>query len=180
MERIYEVANMILDISQKIYEVQERFNASAIFKEKRFKIDTKDGKEVISVKPNYEEKDSSYFFETPQIRGVIIKREGGDHCVKACVKYTNANNLVFWFAKIRIEKIYDEDIKIMGAFGGSWEQPDYEDENLIINFNSETPFALNSMKNSLVDIYNALCENKESSYELYEPQWVKELKKYNK
>ena len=179
MDQIKEEAYEILEISQKIYQTQERFNSLAIFKNKIFLIGTEDDQEAFSVKQNYENKDSSYYFETPEIEGVIIKKERGNYCVKACVKYTNANNQNLWFAKIRIENSYDENIQIMGVYGGSWQQPDYEDENLIINPNSDFPVALDSMKNYLVDIYNQLYKNNELNSDLYDPKWVKKLKKYN-
>lgn len=179
MDKIKEEAHKILDISQKIYQTQEAVNPTAIFKDKIFLIGTEDDREAISVEQNYEGKDSSYYFETPEIDGVIIKRERGDYCIRASVKYPNINNQNSWFAKIRIENSYDGDIQIMGAWGGSWQQPDYEDENLITNPNSALPIALNSMKNHLLDIYNQLCKNHESNSDLYDPEWVKKLKKYN-
>lgn len=179
MDNLKEEAYEILDISQKIYQIQEMLNPTAIFKDKIFVMGTEDNREAVSVKPNYEEKDSSYFFEAPEIDGVIIKREHGNYCVKACVKYINANNQNLWFSKIRIENSYDGDIQIMGAWGGSWQQQDYEDENLITNPNSDFPVALDSMKNHLVDIYNQLCNNNEINSDLYDPIWIKKLKKYN-
>ena len=134
---------------------------------------------MISIEQDYEKKDSSYYFDTPEIMGVIIKKESGNYCVKAAVKYTNANNQNLWFAKIRIEKPYNKDIQIMGMWGGSWEKPDYEDKNLVTNSNPDFPLALLSMKNHLVAIYNQLCQNKEANCDSYDPKWVKKLKKYN-
>ena len=67
----------------------------------------------------------------------------------------------------------------MGKWGGSWQQPDSEDENLITNPNSDFPFALDSMKTHLEDIYNQFCKNNELNSDLYDPKWVKKLKKYN-
>ncbi len=67
----------------------------------------------------------------------------------------------------------------MGSWGGSWQQLDCEDENLITTSNSDFPFALDSMKNHLVDIYNQLCTNNKLNSDLYNPEWVKKLKKYN-
>ena len=66
----------------------------------------------------------------------------------------------------------------MGHWGGSWQKPDYEDENLIENLISDFPLALVSMKNHLTNIYNQLSTNHELSV-LYEPKWVKQSKKYN-
>lgn len=178
MDRIKQEAYEILDISQEIYQIQEKFNHTAIFKNKIFLLGKEDDREAISIKSNYE-KDSFYYFETPEVDGVIIKKEHGNYCVKACVKYTNANNQNLWFAKIRIENSDDGDIQIMGNWGGSWQQSDYKDENLIINHNSDFPIALDSMKNHLVDIYNQLCKNSKLNSDLYDPKWVKKLKKYN-
>lgn len=178
MDKIKEKAHEILEISQKIYQIQEKTNPTAIFKGKIFLIGEENDREAIFVERDYEKKDSSYYFETSDIRGVIVKRECGKFCIKACVKYTN-NNLNLWFAKIRIENAYDEDIQIMGAYGGSWEQPDCEDENLIINLNSDFPVALDSMKNHLGVIYNQLSINNELNNDLYDPKMVKRLKKYN-
>lgn len=179
MEKSKEKAYEILDIVQKIYQIQESNNPNAIFKDKSFLIGTEDNREAISIERDYEKKDNSYYFETPEISGVIIKRESGNYCVKAAVKYTNANNQNLWFAKIRIEDSYDKDIQLMGIWGGSWQKSDYEDENLITNPHPDFPFALDSMKNHLVDIYNQLCQNKELDSDLYDPKWVKKLKKYN-
>lgn len=159
--------------------MQERNNPTAIFGNKTFLIGIEEDREAVSVERNYEKKDRSYYFEAPEIDGVIIKRENGNYCIKAMVKYINANNQSLWFAKIRIEKSFDENIQIMGKWGGSWEDSDSEDEDLIKNPNSEFPFALGSMKNHLVAILNQLCNNSELSSETYDPEWVKKLKSYN-
>ena len=179
MEKIKEKAHEILDISQKIYQIQEKNNPTAIFGDKIFLIGTEKDQEVVFVEQNYEKKDKSYYFETPKIDGVIIKRENGNYCIKAMVNYINANNQNLWFAKIRIENSYSGDIQIKGAWGGSWQQPDYEDEDLIKKSNSEFPFALDSMRDHLVSILNQLCNNSELSSETYDPGWVKKLKPYN-
>lgn len=39
--------------------------------------------------------------------------------------------------------------------------------------------AFYSMKKQLVDIYNQLCESNGGNSDLYDPKWVKQLKKYN-
>lgn len=179
MEKIKEEAYEILEISQKVYQIQERNNPTAIFGDKTFLIGTKEDREAVSVERNYEKKDKSYYFETSEIDGVIIKRVNGNYCIKAMVKYINANNQNLWFAKIRIENPCDKDIQIMGKWGGSWQDPDYEDENQIKNPNSDFPFALDSMKNHLADILNQLYNNSELSSETYDPGWVKKLKPYN-
>ncbi len=178
MEKIKEKAYEILDIAKKIYQIQERDNPTAIFGDKTFLIGTEEDRDAVSVERNYEKKDRSYYFETPEIDGVIIKRENGNYCIKAMVKYINANNQDLWFAKIRIENSYDEDIQIMGKWGGSWEDSDCEDENQIKNPNLDFPLALDSMKNHLVGILNQLWNNELSS-ETYDPGWVKKLKLYN-
>lgn len=179
MNKIKEEAYGILDISQKIYQIQEKTNSTAIFGDKTFLIGTEENREAVSVERNYEKKDRSYYFETSEIDGVIIKRENGNYCIKAGVKYLNAHNQSLWFAKIRIENSYDDQIQIMGKWGGSWEDTDYEDENQIKNPNSDFPFALDSMRNHLADIYNQLYIDNELNKDLYNPEWVKKLKKYN-
>lgn len=179
MKAIQEEGYEILDISQKIYQIQERNNPAAIFGDKTFLIGTEEDREAVSFERNYEKKDRSYYFETPEIDGVIIKRENGNYCIKAMVKYINANNQNLWFAKIRIENSYDGDIQIMGKWSGSWEDKDFYDEDQIKNPNSEFPFALDSMKNHLTEIYNQLCNNNELSSETYDPEWVRKIKKYN-
>lgn len=179
MDKIKEEAYEILDISQKIYQIQEMNNPTAIFGDKTFLIGTEADLEAVLVEQNYEKKDKSYYFETPEIDGVIIKRENGNYCIKAMVKYINANNQNLWFAKIRIENSYDEDIQIMGKWGGSWQDSDCEDENQIKNPNSDFFFALDSMKNHLVNICNHLYETNGLNSDLYDPELVKKLKKYN-
>ncbi len=174
MDKIQEMAYEILDMSQEIYRINESTNPTAIFKNKIFLIGTEENREAVSVQIDYEKKDSSYYFKSPEIVGVIIKRENSNYCVKARVKYANANNQNLWFAKIRIETSYDGNVQIMGKWGGSWEDADIYDESLITN--SELPFALDSMKAHLADIYNQLYENNGLNPDLYDPEWVKKLK----
>lgn len=176
MNKIKEKAREILDISKKVYQIEECNNPKAIFKsDKSFII--KD-KAIVTYTDDveFEEKSSSYYFETPTIEGVIIKSESSNYCVKASVQYTDANNESLWFAKIRIENSYSGDIQIMGKYGGSWEDQDYDDEDFIKKNNTELSFALDSMRTYLVNIYNELCNNSNS----FDPQWIKKLKKYNK
>ena len=178
MDNIRNNANEILSTVQQVYEYQEIFNPTAIFKDKIFVIGT-DG-EVVSVKRDYDQQDSSYFFETPEIRGVIVKKKHGDFCVKASVKYVDSNNRELTFAKIRVEKDRDGEFQVMGSFGGTWEQLDYEDQDLITaNPNFDMPIALDFMKNSLSNIYNQLCES-QTNNDLCDPVWVKQLKLHNK
>ena len=177
MDKIKEEAYEILDISQKIYQIQERVNPTAIFGDKTFLIGDEEDREAVSIEQNYEKKDRLYYFETSEIDGVIIKRENGNYCIKASVKYINASNQNVWFAKIRIENSYDGEIQIMGKWGGSWQDSDYDDENQIKNPNSDFPIALDSMKNRLADIYNQLCIDNELNKDLYDPKWVTKIKK---
>ena len=179
MNKNIAAAHDSLDVSQKIYQVQTRVNPSAIFGDKKFLIDTESDQEVIGAEKDYETKDRSYYFETPEIEGVIIKRQSGNYCVKAAVKYINNNKQEMWFAKIRIEKSSDGDIQVMGTWSGSWQQRDWYDKNLIEKPNPDLPIALDSMKNYLVDIYSRLDENEEVNSEAYDPHWVKKLKPYN-
>lgn len=174
--KVKDEAIEILDIAKRIYQIQESNNPDAIFKDKIFLVGTENNREVISVKRNYEEKDSSYYFESSEIAGVIIKRENNSYCIKARVKYTNAKNESLWFAKIRIE--YCEDIQVMGTWCGSWQKPDYEDEDQIKNPNSDFFLALVAMKTHLADMYNFLCNNKELSG-TFDHEYFRKLKKYN-
>lgn len=179
MNEIKEIAQEILDISQNIYQIQERINPTAIFGGKTFLIGNEENREAISVKRNYETNKKSYYFETSEIDGAIIKRENGNYCIKAAVKYLNTNNRNLWFAKIRIEYSNDGEIQIMGKWGGSWQDSDDEDQNQIQNPNSDFLVALNSMKEQVTNIYNQLCVDNELNKDLYNPSWVKKLKKYN-
>lgn len=54
-------AYKILDISQKIYQIQERNNPTAIFGDKTFLIGIEENREAVSVERNYEKKDRSYY-----------------------------------------------------------------------------------------------------------------------
>ena len=67
----------------------------------------------------------------------------------------------------------------MGKWGGNWDDSDYKDEDLLKNPNLDFFIALDAMKNNLTDIYNQLCKNSELKSDLYDPEWVKKLKKYN-
>lgn len=179
MNTLRDKAIEILDIIKGIYQIQENNNPNVIFKGKTFLIGTEDDPEAVSIERDYEKKDSTYYFETPEISGAIIKRENGHYCVKAGVKYLNACNQDLWFAKIRIERSHDEEIQIMGTWSGSWQKDDYEDNDFIKKPNSDLPNALDAMKNHLLAIYNHLCDNKQENNNLYDPEWVKKLKKYN-
>lgn len=128
---------------------------------------------------DYEQKDKFYYFETSEIRGVIIKRASGNFCIKASVKYVHANYEHMWFAKIRIEDSFDGNIQIKGKWGGSREDEDFYDEDLIENPNSDFPIALSSMRDYLTIMYNRLCENNGLNSVSYASEWVKKLKKYN-
>ncbi len=175
-----ENASEILNIARNIYLMQEGNNPNVIFGERTFLIGTEEDPEKVIVQRNYENKDRSYYFESPEIEGAIIKRGNGNYCVKACVSYIGANNQVLHFAKIRIENSFDGDIKIMGTWGGSWEQPDFDDEDQLKNPNPALPMALCSMRSHLTDIYSQLRESYEEKKDSYDPTWVKKLKKDNK
>lgn len=176
---IKECANQILNYAQKIYDINENINSSAIFKGKRFQIGKEGNSDVVIVRRDYEAQDSCYYFECSKITGTIIKRKNENYCIKASVNYTN-NNKNYWFAKIRIEKSKNNDIEIKGSWGGSVEQYDYEDKDLTINPNRDLVLALISMKTNLFEIYNDISKNEGIKYEDYDPEWVKEIKKYNK
>lgn len=179
MNEFKEVAYEILDISKNIYEINAKTNSTAIFKNKIFLIGTEKDPEAVSVATDYEKKDSSYYFETPNIVGVIIKRENGNYCIKASVKYQASNNQELWFAKIRIENSRDGDIEIRGKWGGSWEAEDFYDEDFLKTPNSDLPVALISMRTHLASIHNQLSENNGLNSDANDQEWVKKLKKYN-
>ena len=178
-KKVKKEAYEILDISQKIYQFQEKNNPTAIFGDKIFLISTDEKCEEIFVEQNYETEDSFYYFETNQIEGVIIKRKNGSYCIKAAVNYKDDNNQNFWYEKIRIEKSYD-DIRITGKWGGSWQSLDCDDKDQIKDPDSDFFVALDSMKSHLCGIFNQLCNNDELNQEVYDPKWVKKLKHYNK
>ena len=174
MNKLEIQAQEILLIAKTIFEISENSNPNAIFKNNIFYPQEDGG---VIVKKNYDKTDSSYYFETPNINGAIIKKQNGAYYIKACVKYLNADNREMWFAKIRIEEKFGE-ILLRGDWGGSWQSNDYEDIDFLKKPNFDLPIALNSMQNYLTDIYNQLSKNNELSVD-YEPAWVKELKKYN-
>lgn len=179
MNEFKEVAYEILDISKNIYEINVKTNPTAIFKNKIFLIGTENNPDAVSIETDYEKKDSSYYFETPDIVGVIIKRNNGTYCIKASVKYRTAKNQELWFAKIRIESSLDGDIQIRGKWGGSWEAEDFYDEDFLNTPNSDLPAALVSMQTHLTTIHNQLCENNGLNSDANDQEWVKKLKKYN-
>lgn len=170
----------ILEISKKIYGIQENNNPSNIFRDKVFLIDydNNNKEETIHVRHDCENKDNRYFFETPDIEGVIIKKQNNEYCIKASVRYINSDNKDTWFAKIRVESL-SGNIEIKGTWGGSWQQADYHDEDITTNNSSDLPLALHAMRNHLYNIYNELSNNKSNS-DLYDHGMIKKLKQYNK
>lgn len=178
MEEIRKVAYEVLDISQKIYQLQEKFNQAAIFGDKVFIVGTEEDRDSISIERKNEKQDNYYYFTSPKIEGVIIKKNDSNYCIKAMVNYINRSNQNLWFAKIRIES-GKEDIQLKAKWGGSWEDEDFYDEDQIINPNQDFSIAIVSMKEHLVDIYMKLCKNNGLNSNLCDPEWVKKLKKYN-
>lgn len=174
MKATIDKAKEILDTAKNIYQFQERNNPNAIFRNKVFLEGTEENREAVSVEIDYEKTDSSYYFETPEIDGVIIKRKNGEFCVKACVKYNDR----LWFAKIRIEHSFDGEIMIRGKWSGSWQDEDFYDEDQLTNPNSDFPIALESMRNHMANLYS-LYQNVEPNSGVGEPSWVRKLKKYN-
>lgn len=174
MDSIKQVAAGILDISKDIFQINERFNSQVIFKDNVFLIS---GEKVMVEKCDKE--DSSYYFEHPEIDGVIIKKENGtDYCIKASVGYINREGKRWGFAKVRIDNYFGV-IHINGRRTGSWEMHDFEDDDFIKNPDSELSLVLDSMKNSLESIHEELCRNTNFDGDKYNPKWVKQLKKYN-
>lgn len=173
---IKDEAQEILHVSQEIYQIEEQTNPTAIFKDNVFTV-MADGE--VFVERDCEKQDSSYYFETPEIDGVIIKRVNGNYCIKASVKYKDSDNRDLWFAKIRIEN-FNGDIQIMGSWGGSWQQADNEDEDLTKEPSTAFLLALASMKEHLANIYGQLHQNNGLNSDLYDSGMVKQLKMYNK
>lgn len=175
METLEEKATKILDCCKEIYEIQERENPNAIMGKNSFYIREEKGKEVINVRPDFEEREQKYYFEIPGFDGVIIKRESGNYCIKASVKYQIGKAASLWFAKIRIEPV-NGNIRIMGNWGGSWENKDYKDEDLTINPTPDFLAALDSLEIQVVN----MCEQLRQNSEAYDPEWVRKYKPYNK
>lgn len=176
MEKINDKALEILDISEKIFHIQEHDNSAAIFKDKTFIIGCdSDCNSIFTQKKNVID-DSIYYFETPEIDGLILERKNGNYCVKASVRYTDIDNFDALFAKIRIE-VVNGSLKVMGTRWGSLKQLDCEDYNLLDNPTNDFIIALVTMKNYLIDIYKQLSEKIESS-DNFDPVWVKKIKKF--
>ena len=175
METLEEKATKILDCCKEIYEIQERENPNAIMGKNKFYICQENGEEVVNVRPDYDEREHKYYFEIPDFDGVIIKRESGNYCIKASVKYQIGNAESLWFAKIRIEAIYGN-IQIKGKWGGSWQDRDYDDEDLTKDPTPDFLAALDSLEIQVANMHKQLCQNSEA----YDPDWVLELKPYNK
>ncbi len=173
MNSIEQTAVSILDISKKIFKINEENSPQTIFKGKTFLIAGED----VTVERN-DCKDSFYYFECPEIDGVIIKKENGDYCIKATVQYINSEGRKWSFAKIRIYDYHNE-IRISGRRTGSLEMPDYEDVDFIKEPDSELSLVVNSMNSSLYNIYNKLNENIVLNGDKYISRHVKRLVKYN-
>lgn len=174
MDSMEQVSLCILEIAKKIFQLNEELNSQIIFQGKTFLINGKD----ISIEMN-DCQDSFYYFEHPEIEGVIIKKENGnDYVVKAATQYVNFEGKKWAFAKIRI---YEEngDILIRGRRTGSFEMSDGDDEDFIKRPDPELSLVLDSMKNSLSQMYGELCRGLKSNNDMSNPQWVKQLKKYN-
>ncbi len=173
MESVEQLAIGILDVAGKIFKINEENNPQTIFKGKTFVIN---GEEV-SAEQN-DSKDSSYYFEYPEIDGVIIKDEDGNYSIKAAVRYENAKGNKWWFAKMRIDVRCDE-VHIRGRRTGSWQMPDFADDDFMKNPDSELPYVLRSMKTSLCNMYDELGDNVEFGGDKYIPELEKRLLKYN-
>lgn len=173
MESIEQVATCILDVSKKIYQINEENNPQAIFKGKIFLLNGED----VSVEQS-DCRDCSYYFETPEMDGMIIKKENDDYCIKATIQYVNVRGEKCWFAKIRILDCYDE-ICIRGRRTGSWEMADFEDDDFNNNPDFELPLVLRAMYNSLYNMYKEVNENAILGKEKYIPNIRKKLIKYN-
>lgn len=173
MDSIKQVAVSILDVSKKIFQINEKNNFKTIFKDKTFYIY---GEEVITKHSDC--KDSFYYFECPEVDGVIVKKENGAYQIKAAVKYINSEGKKWCFAKIRIDDYFGK-ININGRRTGSWEMPDFDDDNFIKAPDFELSLVLKSMYNSLCIMYDELNNGVEASNDKYIPSRVKRLIKYN-
>lgn len=173
MNSMEQIAEYILDTSKNIFQINEKYNSQTIIKDNVFLINGED----ICVEKS-DKKDSSYYFEHPEIDGVIIKKENESYCIKATIQYVNKEGEKRGFAKVRIDDFYGE-IKINGQRTGSWEMHDFEDDDFMKNPDPELPLVLDSMKNSLCNIYDELSRNTKFDRDMYNPEWVKQIKKYN-
>lgn len=173
MNSIEQLAIDILDVSKKIFWINKENNPQTIFKDNIFLI----SEEGIKVE-HCNNKESSYYFENQELDGVIIRNEEGNYCIKATIQYTNSDGKKWGFAKIRIHD-YQGEICIRGRRTGSWEMADFEDEDFIENPDFELPLVLNSMNNSLNEMYIKLEENIALGDNEYLNEKVKILKKYN-
>lgn len=174
MDSVRQTAECILDISENIFQINEKLNPKTIITNKIFVI----GEEEITIEKSDVE-DSFYYFEHPKIDGVIIKKENNiGFEIKATVSYINREGKNWGFAKIRINNDYGE-IHIGGRRTGSWEMPDFDDDDFIKNPDPELFLVLDSMKNSLHNIYQELSSKNKNSNDRYTSKWVKRLQKYN-
>lgn len=170
-----DILTEILDISKKIFDINDKYNSSVIFGDKTFIVNG----DNISVEQNDCE-ERCYYFEHYKISGAIFKNVNDEeYCVKASVKYINTNGKEWNFAKIRIYN-NNGNISIKGRRTGNWVLHDFEDEDFIKEPDYELPLVLDSMKNSLLEMHTELCNNLDTNIDMYNPSWVKELKMYNK
>lgn len=163
----------ILELSKKIFEMNEEKNPQTIFKDKIFLIQH----EGISVERG-DCKDSSYYFDHPGTHGVIIRKENGNYFIKALVRYINSKGEKRAFAKIRI---YDDfgTIQIRGRRTGSWQMQDSDDDDFIKNPDDELALVLDSLKNSLWNMRDELNKNPDLGRDQYIPRHQKRLIPYN-
>lgn len=173
MDSIEQTAACILNVAKKIFQINEENNPQTIFKDNIFIING----ENVSVE-YCDCKDSFYYFESPEIDGVIIKKENGDYCIKATIQYVNSRGENWGFAKIRIHDNHG-DICINGRRTGNWEMDDFEDVDFIKNPDSELSIVLNSMNNSLGNMYEELNKNVEFGCNKHISKQIKQLIKYN-
>lgn len=171
-----EIGIEILDIAEKIFQLNEQDDPEIIFGDKIFYI-RNDGLESVSVHYDYENQDREYYFELPDIAGVILKnKNNSNYAIKARVCYMNREGQKWSFAKIRISLGFNGKIQIGGERSGSWQQSDYYDTDFLQNPDPELNLVLESLKRNLNFLWEELHKKGVKANETFIPKWFRELK----
>lgn len=176
-----EIAIEILDIAEKIFQLNEQEDLEIIFGDKIFYISKNaDGLKSVSARPDYENQDREYYFELPDIAGVILKnKNNGNYAIKARVCYLDRKGQKWAFAKVRISLGFNGKIQIGGERSGSWQKSDYHDTDFLQNPDSELNLVLESLKRNLNFLWEELHKKGVNVNETFIPKWFRELKQYN-
>ena len=132
MENLQALGIEILDIAQKIFMFNKQNDHKVIIEGKIFCFrENNDGTKSIRVKIDDEDKDEKYYFELPEIHGVILRNFNGAYGIKAHVIYANKKGEQWHFAKVKISLGFKGNIEICGNRTGSWQQSDYYDTDFL-------------------------------------------------